>query len=84
MINTHKEVFEQLAKSANSVISSTITCKLAELARADEVNPEQMETIVNECVCKNLATDFAVKALRVVLFSLQREEQEIESEARRA
>jgi len=76
MVNTHKDVFAQLAMASPKSISPTITCKLAVLAEADTVECSEMEEIVEECTCLHLASDIAVNALNVVLFSLKREELE--------
>ena len=84
MLNTHKDVFDQLSKAANTVIDVCITGELAKLACADEIVPAEMESLVDECICKKLASDNAIKVMKVVLFSLQREELEIEYEARAA
>ncbi len=74
VVNTHKDVFAQLAKYSNNAISPAISERLNMFAGADEIASCDMAKLVQDCVAEHLSSDNAVKVLDRVLFSLQREE----------
>ena len=72
MVNTHKDVFAALCCSRDHLDPTTCE-ELAVLAEVDDVTPQEVEAII----ARAKADACGLNALGVVLYSLQREEQEL-------
>lgn len=81
MLNTHKDVFQLLSTCKRDQLDPTVCCKLAALAESEFITPSELCEIVDECQTHSLGSDSAIRALNIVLHSLQREEQEVDSKA---